>query len=125
MRGTAGDEGVTPNREGGEGGGRQWAWGAVAGLSEEDLEAARMREENQVLMDSLVRSKLEMAEIQSAPPTCPHCAPLPPASTRPRPAPPPTSPAPPPAFSGACSLRTCASRIGSPNYSCLYKCTPS
>lgn len=86
----AGEDGGTPRREGSatpggggspsraaadadadaEGGGgtsssHRWGWGDVAGLSDEDLEAVRLREENELLMENLVRSKLEMAETQS------------------------------------------------------------
>ena len=50
----------------GAGNSRRWGWGEVGGLSEEDLEAMRLREENELLMENLVRSKLEMAETQSA-----------------------------------------------------------
>ena len=52
--------------DGGGGGGRRgWGWVDVGGLSEETLESVRLREENELLMDGLVRSKLEMAETQS------------------------------------------------------------
>lgn len=52
--------------DGGGGGGRRgWGWGDVGGLSEETLESVRLREENELLMAGLVRSKLEMAETQS------------------------------------------------------------
>lgn len=44
---------------------RGWGWGDVGGLSEETLESMRLREENELLMENLVRSKLEMAETQS------------------------------------------------------------
>ena len=37
----------------------------MGGLSEETLESVRLREENELLMAGLVRSKLEMAETQS------------------------------------------------------------
>ena len=42
--------------------------GVLHGLSEDDMDIMRLREENEVLMNSLVRSKLEMAETQSEPP---------------------------------------------------------
>ena len=40
--------------------------GVLHGLSEDDMDIMRLREENEVLMNTLVRSKLEMAETQSA-----------------------------------------------------------
>jgi hypothetical protein len=40
--------------------------GVLHGLSEDDMDIMRLREENEVLMHTLVRSKLEMAETQSA-----------------------------------------------------------
>jgi len=39
--------------------------GVLHGLSEDDMDIMRLREENEVLMNTLVRSKLEMAETQS------------------------------------------------------------
>ncbi|KAK9807878.1 hypothetical protein WJX72_011993 [[Myrmecia] bisecta] len=38
--------------------------GVIAGLSDEDMEVIRLREENEALMESLVRAKVELAETQ-------------------------------------------------------------
>ncbi len=56
-----------PTDGGGGGARRGWGWGDVGGLSEETLESVRLREENELPMDGVVRSKLEMAETQSEP----------------------------------------------------------
>ena len=37
---------------------------AIAGLGDSDVEVMRLREENEALMDSLVRTKVELAETE-------------------------------------------------------------
>lgn len=39
----------------------------IAGLNDGDVEVMRLREENEALMDSLVRTKVELAETEGNP----------------------------------------------------------
>ena len=45
---------------------QKWQSGgsAIAGINDGDMEVMRLREENEALMDSLVRTKVELAETE-------------------------------------------------------------
>ena len=63
--GRAGDESLNASRTTSTAGYNFEA--VLGGLSEEDVDVMRLRDENDLLMQSLVKNKLEMAEMQSAP----------------------------------------------------------